>query len=136
MSHRVQRVSELIRAEVSALLIKGLRDSRVQGLVTVTDVEVTGDLRECKVYVSIMGTPAEQKRTMQGLRAARAYFRREVARKVKLRVSTEIDFVLDESLERGTRVLSLMRELGLGEDEKKPAETEEEDAVEPEGEKH
>jgi ribosome-binding factor A len=121
MSHRLERVSELIRSEVSALLLRGIRDSRVKGLVTVTDVEVSGDLRQSKVFVSVMGTPAERKRTLEGLQSARAYVRREVARRIKLRVSPEIDFVLDESMERGARVLGLMRELGLGEEEVKEA---------------
>src|SRR5262249_33705454 len=134
MSHRLERVSELIRAEVSALLAKGLRDTRVQGLVTVTGVDVSGDLREAKIFVSVMGTPAEQKRTMLGLRSAGAYVRREVARKIQLRVSPSIDFVLDDSLERGTRVLSLMRELGLGEEDK-PEPTEDEEEM-PNEEKH
>jgi ribosome-binding factor A len=128
MSHRLERVSELIRSEVSDLLLRGIRDPRVAGLVTVTGVEVSGDLRLCKVFVSVVGSDQERARTLQGLRSARTWVRREVAHRVKLRSSPEIDFLLDDSLERGTRVLSLMKELGLGEEPEGAAEPE------PEGE--
>ena len=124
MSQRIQRVSELIRAEVSAVLLRGLKDPRVSGLVTVTDVWVSGDLREAKVFVSVFGSEAEKKRTLAGLQSAKAYVRREVTNAIKLRVSPSIEFELDVGIERGNAVIERMRELGLQIDEKPRAPAE------------
>jgi len=123
MSQRIQRVSELIRAEVSKVLLRGLKDPRISGLVTVTDVWVSGDLREAKVFVSVYGSDAEKKRTLAGLQSAKAYVRREVTSAIKLRVSTSIDFELDDGIERGNAVIEKMREIGLNIDEKPRAPT-------------
>lgn len=127
MSQRLERVSELIRAEVSAVLLRGLKDPRVSGLVTVTDVWISGDLGEARVYVSVFGDEREQQRTLAGLQSARVYVRREVTRAIKLRTSPSIDFYLDEGIARGTAVIAKMRELGLNVDEKPRAPTEFED---------
>jgi ribosome-binding factor A len=115
MSHRLQRVSELIRAEVSDLLLRGIRDPRVTGLVTVTSVEVTRDLTRARVYVSVLGAEEQQVQALRGLQSARPFVRREVARRLKLRASPAIEFFLDHSIEHGSRLLALMKELGLGE---------------------
>src|SRR5437762_11411618 len=116
MAHRLQRVSDLIRAEVSDLLLRGIRDPRVTGFITVTSVEVANDLGEARVYVSVFGSEDEQVKALRGLKSAQGYVRREVTRRAKLRSSPVIKFFLDRSIERGTKILALMRELGLAEE--------------------
>ena len=109
---RVERVAEQIRREVSQLLVHSIKDERVgHGLVSVTDVIVSGDLQHAKIFVSIYGTDEIRTQTMAGLKAATGYVRSEIGQRVRLRRTPEIVFVEDRSLERGTRVLSILQGL-------------------------
>lgn len=108
---RVERVAEQIRREVSQILVYGIKDERVHGLVSVTDVIVSGDLQHAKIFISIFGTEEVRAETMAGLKAATGYVRSEIGQRVRLRRTPEIVFVEDRSLERGTKVLSLLNEL-------------------------
>lgn len=115
-------MNELLRAEIAELLLHEVRDPRVSGLVSVTSVEVTRDLSEAKVFVSVYGTEEQQIAALRGLERARAFLRREVTRRVKLRHSPELRIHLDKGIERGARILQIMRDLGLEVDEKKDEE--------------
>ncbi|BCX13280.1 MAG: ribosome-binding factor A [Thermosynechococcus sp.] len=109
---RVARVAELIKREVSQLLMYEIRDERVgAGLVSVTDVEVSGDLQHAKIFVSIYSTDEVRRATMAGLKAASGFVRRELGQRIRLRRTPEVVFVEDRSLERGSRVLSLLNQL-------------------------
>jgi ribosome-binding factor A len=109
---RVARVAELIRREVSQLLFSGIKDDRVgTGMVSVTDVEVSGDLQHAKIFVSIYGNDAARAETMAGLKSATGYVRSELGQRVRLRRTPEVVFVEDRSIERGTKVLSLINQL-------------------------
>ena len=109
---RVARVAALIRREISQLLINGIRDERVQqGITTITEVEVSGDLQHCKVFVSIYGEENEKNLIMSGLHAASGFLRGELGRKLQLRRAPEIVFQLDRGLEKGTSVLTLLESL-------------------------
>jgi len=109
---RVARVAALIRREISQLLINGIRDERVQqGIITITEVEVSGDLQHCKVFVSIYGEENEKNLVMSGLHAASGFLRGELGRKLQLRRAPEIVFQLDRGLEKGTSVLTLLESL-------------------------
>ena len=109
---RVARVAALIRREMSQLLINGIRDERVQqGIITITEVEVSGDLQHCKVFVSIYGEENEKNLVMSGLHAASGFLRGELGRKLQLRRAPEIIFQLDRGLEKGTSVLTLLDSL-------------------------
>ena len=81
------------------------------GFITITGVKVSPDLRLARVYFSQIGTEEERKRTQEGLNAAKAFFRREVTSRVKLRVSPEIIFTWDGSLEEGDKIERLLREV-------------------------
>ena len=110
---RVARVSELIKREVSQLLFSGIKDDRVgMGMVSVTDVEVSGDLQHAKIFVSIYGNDEARAETMAGLKSATGYVRSELGQRVRLRRTPEVVFVEDRSIERGTKVLSLINQLG------------------------
>ena len=110
---RVERVASLIRREVSELLQGGIKDERVgHGLVSVTHVDVAGDLQHCKIFVSIFGSDDDRSQAMAGLQSAAAYVKGELGRRLKMRRTPEVVFQLDRGLERGTTVLSLLNRLG------------------------
>lgn len=111
-NRRVSRVAELIRREVSQMLLHDIKDDRVgAGMVSITDVDVSGDLQHAKVFVSIYGSEEARAATMAGLRSATGFVRSELGHRVRLRRTPEVIFLEDRSLERGTRVLSLLNQL-------------------------
>ncbi len=111
-SRRVARVSELIKREVSKMLMHDIKDDRVgAGMVSVTDVDVSGDLQHAKIFVSIYGTQAAKAETMAGLKAATGFVRSELGHRVRLRRTPEVVFLEDNSLERGDRILSLLNRI-------------------------
>ena len=109
---RVERVAALIRRETSELLINGIRDERVhQGMVSITGVEVSGDLQHCKIFVSVLADASAREEVMDGLQAASGYLRGELGRRLQMRRAPEVVFQLDRGLEKGTSVLNLLGEL-------------------------
>lgn len=108
----MERVAALIRREMSELLRNGIKDQRVQqGLVSITAVEVAGDLQHCKVFVSVLGSDAEKQEALAGLKSAAPYVKGELARRLQMRRTPEVVFQLDHALERGTSVLGLLQRL-------------------------
>ncbi|MBG1269501.1 30S ribosome-binding factor RbfA [Nostoc sp. WHI] len=117
-NRRVSRVAELIKREVSQMLLNGIKDDRVgTGMVSVTDVDVSGDLQHAKIYVSIYGTDEAKVETMAGLKSATGYVRSELGARVRLRRTPEVIFLEDRSIERGNKVLALLSKLN---DERPP----------------
>jgi len=111
-NRRVSRVAELIKREVSQMLLNGIKDDRVgTGMVSVTDVDVSGDLQHAKIYVSIYGTDEAKVETMEGLKSATGYVRSELGARVRLRRTPEVLFLEDRSIERGNKVLALLNQL-------------------------
>jgi len=111
-NRRVSRVAELIKREVSQMLLNGIKDDRVgSGMVSVTDVDVSGDLQHAKIYVSIYGSEEAKSETMAGLKSATGYVRGELGSRMSLRRTPEVVFIEDLSIERGTKVLSLLNRL-------------------------
>ncbi len=109
---RVERVAAMIRREVSELLINGIRDERVHmGMITITEVEVSGDLQHCKIFVSIFGEDHQKKDVLRGLHAASGFLKGELGRRLQLRRAPEVVFHLDEGLEKGAAVLDLLGRL-------------------------
>lgn len=105
---RIERLQEQIKKEVSAI-IRTLKDPGV-GFVSVTGVELTGDMRHAKVFVSVFGDAAEKEATLAALVRARGYVRSEVGQRVRMRFTPEIHFVLDGSIERGARIDQLLKQ--------------------------
>ncbi|MEW6496841.1 MAG: 30S ribosome-binding factor RbfA [Cyanobacteriota bacterium] len=111
-SRRVSRVASLIQQEVSQMVINEIKDDRVgAGMVSVTDVAVSGDLQHAKIYVSIYGTEEARAETMAGLKAATGFVRRELGQRIRLRRTPEVVFIEDRALERGDRMLALLNQL-------------------------
>jgi ribosome-binding factor A len=130
-SRRVSRVAELIKREVSQMLLHGIKDDRVgAGMVSVTDVDVSGDLQHAKIFVSIYGTEKARAETMAGLKSATGYVRSELGQRIRLRRTPEVMFLEDRSIERGNRVLSLLNQLNHDRKPDNLAE-EDEDSIEP-----
>ncbi len=109
-SRRNDRVRAAMRQEISNMLQRDLKDPRL-GFATVTDVRVSGDLQHVQVYVSILGDDVSRQQTMEALESARGYVRSEIGRRVQLRLTPEITFAYDDSIERGARLLRLISEV-------------------------
>ena len=109
-THRQEKLGELMMAELSDLLRTRLKDPRI-GFASITHVEVSGDLRHAKVFVSVMGSAEEQTATMKGLKNASGFLRHELAGRLTLRYMPELVFKLDTSIEEGSRVLELIKKL-------------------------
>ena len=108
MSRRLERLNALFRQELSDLLLRGVRDPRLAQLVTITRVDISPDLTIAKVHVSVMGTVEEKASTMEGLTAAAAYLRRELAQRLTIRRIPSLTFRLDETMEEAAHVLDLI----------------------------
>ncbi|MEO7022407.1 MAG: 30S ribosome-binding factor RbfA [Ktedonobacteraceae bacterium] len=108
--HRQARLGEQIAQEVSGLLHTRIKDPRV-GFASITRVEVSGDLRYAKIFVSVMGEHEDQKGTIEALHHATGFIRHELAGRITIRFMPEIAFKLDTSIEQGSRVLGMIREM-------------------------
>jgi ribosome-binding factor A len=110
-SRRPDRVAEAIREAVAMFLAEGVKDPRVTGLVTVTGVDVTRDLRHARVHVSILGSEAEKKETMEGLASVAGHLRAKLGRTLRLRMTPELDFKYDASIAHAARIDSLLEQI-------------------------
>ena len=108
--HRQEKLGELIAAELSELMHTRLKDPRI-GFASITHVEVSGDLRHAKVFVSVMGSAEEQAATMKGLKHATGFLRHELASRLTLRFMPELAFKLDTSIAEGSRILELISQV-------------------------
>jgi ribosome-binding factor A len=121
---RPDRVGEAVREEVAAFIARDAKDPRITGLVTVTAVEMTRDLRHASIYVSVMGTDEQRASTLEGLASTAAHLRSRVGRALRLQFAPEIVFKFDESVARAARIEHLLAGL----------KNEKADAAAPEGE--
>ena len=110
-TRRVERINELLRDELSQLIGRELKDPRLAGLISITEVETTSDLRHAKVFVSVFGSDEERQSSLAALRSAAGFLRHEVAQRIEIRHMPELDFRLDASIERGDRILRLLRQV-------------------------
>ena len=115
------RVNAEVQRELSNILRGGIKDPRVAPMTSVVAVEVAPDLKTCKAYISVLGDRKAQEDTLDGLRSAERYIRRELARTINMRNTPEIQFVLDPSIEYGVnmskKIDELTRDLKDGEEE-------------------
>lgn len=113
MSQRTDRVDELLRQEIGSIVTREVADPRV-GFATITSVETTADLCHAKVWVSVIGQPAERDATVAALRHAMPFVRHQLGARLRIRRIPDLHVHLDDTAERGTRVLQLLSELGSG----------------------
>jgi ribosome-binding factor A len=110
MSRRTDRVSDLLRAELSDLLLREVHDPRVK-LASVTEVDVTTDLKRAVVKVSVLGDDKQREETIEGLHHARGFLRTELARRLRLRATPELVFELDRGAEHSQKISDLLESL-------------------------
>ncbi len=113
MTQRTDRIDELLRQEIGAIIAREISDPRV-GFATVTGVETAPDLRHAKVWVSVIGQEADRRATLAALGRAMPFVRHELGKRLRLKRIPEFHLELDDTLERGTRVLQLLNELEAG----------------------
>ncbi len=111
MNLRLQRVCELLKRELGTILVRDLQFGTA--LVTVSGVDITPDLKQAHVFVSVLGSPADRRKAMEELERNRTPLQHELTKRVTLKHTPHLNFKLDDSIERGTRVLEVMEELGL-----------------------
>ena len=114
---RVEKVQELMKQEVSKIILQELKDPRI-GFVTVTQVEATGDLRSAKIYVSLMGSEQQVKDCWAGLQSSLGYIRREIGQRIRLHFTPELTFQLDTSLAYSAHIQELLNQIKKDEESK------------------
>ena len=112
-----------MKKELGDIIGRKIKDPRI-GFVTVTDVEVTGDLQQAKVYISVLGDEEQRENTLKGLAKAKGFIRTEIGHRIRLRKTPEIIFEWDESIDYGNRIDTLLHQLHKDE---KPLENREEE---------
>ncbi len=116
MYKRSEKVAEAIHEMVSGLLVKGLKDPRI-GFVTLTGVKVTDDLHLATIYFTVIGSEEEKSATEKGLNSARGFIRKEMGKSLRMRYVPDIIFRYDESVEYGSRIESLLKEITVKDDD-------------------
>ncbi len=121
MSLRANRVGEQMKKELTDIIGRKLKDPRI-GFVTVTDVRVTGDLQQATVYVSVLGNEEQKENTLIGLAKAKGFIRSEIGKRIRLRITPEITFEWDSSVDYGNRIENLIHQIHNEQNEKKNEE--------------
>ena len=121
MKHRLERVNELLKRELGTAMSRGL--TFAGALVTVHAVEVSPDLKNADVYISVIGNEAQTKAAMSKLDDRRSELQREVSKRIVLKFMPHFHFHLDESIERGSRIMDLLGKIDIPEDTENPEDT-------------
>ncbi len=108
MTRRTERINDLLREEISDLLRREVKDPRIGGLVSITEVEVSPDLRNARVYVSVLGTDEETSSTLEALKAASHFLQRGIGKRLSLRRTPKLEFLADTTMAEGSRIMSLL----------------------------
>lgn len=107
---RANRIGEQMKKELGEIISRKLKDPRI-GFVTVTDVEVTGDLQQAKIFISVLGDEKQKHDTLVGLAKAKGFIRSEIGQRIRLRKTPELVFEFDEALEYGNKIEGILRDL-------------------------
>ncbi len=118
MTYRKERLNSLLRQEISDLVQRYVKDPRLGSFVSITDVEISKDMRYAKVFVSRYGTDAEKKETFQALESASGFIRHELGERLKTRRIPELNFKLDNTMEKADKVLRIIDEIAAEESTK------------------
>lgn len=129
MKHRLDRVNEVMKRELGELLRREFTFSAK--LVTVQQVDITPDLKQAHVYIGIIGLPSEQREAMAQLHDRRTALQQDLSKRVVLKFTPQLHFHLDEAVERGTRIISILNELDLPEEPEAAAPKPDEEPYEP-----
>ena len=120
------RINMEVQRELSEIIRGGVKDPRIHPMTTVVSAEVTPELKFCKVYISVLGSEEAGKETIQGLKSAEGYIRRELARRVNLRNTPKLQFIFDQSIEYGVNMSHLIDQVakadGNGDEDQEASE--------------
>ena len=109
---RVERVNGVLREEISGLIASQLNDPRLRGIISITRVSATSDLRSARVYVSVMGSEEVRQQALSGIQSSASYLRRELRSRVSLRYVPFLTFVLDDAMLEANRLMRIIDDLG------------------------
>lgn len=115
MTTRQERVNELLKQEISDIIRRHIKDPRL-GFVTVTDAEVSKDLRHAKIYVSVLGDQQQKEESIEVLRHAAGFIRSEFGRRAFMKIIPELNFQIDTAVEHGARIFELLQQVKQDED--------------------
>ncbi len=115
MSRRTDRVNEQLREEISTLLTRQIKDPRLSGLISITRVVTSGDLRSARVFISVMGGPETKKAALDGIQSAASFLRRELRDRINMRHTPFLTYELDESMEEADQVLRQLDQIRIDE---------------------
>lgn len=124
MANRSNRVAEQMKKELGEIIARKLKDPRI-GFVTVTDVEVTGDLQQATVFITVLGDDKKRRETLKGLTQAKGFMRTEIGQRIRLRKTPELMFELDKSFDYGNKIDNLLKQIKTEEVEIEEVEIEE-----------
>jgi ribosome-binding factor A len=110
MANRSNRVAEQMKKELGEIIARKLKDPRI-GFVTVTDVEVTGDLQQATVFITVLGDDKKRRETLKGLVQAKGFIRTEIGQRIRLRKTPELMFELDKSFDYGNKIDNLLKQI-------------------------
>jgi ribosome-binding factor A len=115
MNSRKERIRKALIKEISDIILRHVKDPRIATVVSVIDIELSNDYTHAKVYISVFGTQEEKEESFDAILDAASYIRSEVGRRIRLRHTPELEFKLDDSLERGSKINSLLDKISRGE---------------------
>ncbi|MHB8085628.1 MAG: 30S ribosome-binding factor RbfA [Dehalococcoidia bacterium] len=115
MTRRTERLNHLIQIELSDLLRKHVNDPRLNRLISITEVSVARDLKTAKVSISALGDNLDRKEIIKGFVSASGFLRRELAHRLNIRITPELSFEFDDSIERGVKLVSLIENVAAAE---------------------
>ena len=108
MTIRTERINETLRTEISQLLLKDINDPRLDGIITITEVSVSPDLKNAQVFISVLGTKQQQDEALEGMKSAASFLRRSLRNRIMLTNTPFLSFKLDNSAEIGDNLLKLI----------------------------
>jgi len=109
-THRAHRLAEEIKREIAQILQEEIKDPGI-GFASITQVEVSNDLRHAKIHVSVLGAEEERQKTLAALQRASGFIRSEISRRIRLRYAPELSFKMDSSIEHGARIAALLNKV-------------------------
>ena len=114
MPRRIDRINELLRQEISLLLARQIKDPRLNGVISITQVKTTNDLRNARVFLSVMGDSTAKQSALEGIQSAATYLRRELRGRLAMRYVPFLSFAMDNTLDEADHLYQIMNEIQAG----------------------
>ena len=130
MSRRTDRINEQLREEISAVISRQIKDPRLGGVISITRVESSSDLRSARVYISVLGNDKQRKEALEGLQSAASFLRREIRDRINMKHTPFMTYLLDDSLLEADHLLRLMNDIKPDESSEQSSENHSNDITE------